>query len=130
VQVFPVPARGQAVSVSLGRRARYSIWLGGSIRDRVAVIVDGRRVGEGGPQLNNLGQFVELATTVLDRGTHRLELRTSHSRLRPGSGGPDYGSGPLVVSLTNPPSTVTTLSSERAPSLCGRTLDWVEALDP
>jgi hypothetical protein len=130
VRVFPVPARGQAIAVALPQRAQYSVWLGGSIRDRVGVFVDGRRVGRAGPQLNNLGQYVELAQTVLDRGTHTVELRRSHRRLRPGSSGPDYGSGPLVVSLTNPPRMVSTLAAEQAGRLCGRTLDWVEALDP
>jgi hypothetical protein len=33
-----------------------------------------------------------------------------------------------VVSLTDPPRTVTVLPSTEASRLCGRTLDWVEAL--
>lgn len=128
VVVLPVPAAGQTIPFTVPRRDRYSIWLAGSIRAQVAVLVDGRPVGGAGYHLNNQGQFVELAQTVVGPGTHTLELRFVHPRLRPGVDGPDYGSGPVVVSAAAPRRAVSVVSPARASTLCGRTLDWVEAL--
>lgn len=126
--VLPVPASGQMVPFTLPRRDRYSIWLAGSTRDHLDVLVDGRRVEGAGYHLNNRGQFVELAEAVIGPGKHMLELRFARARLRPGVGGPDYGAGPVIVSLAAPRRAVSVLPSARASSLCGRTLDWVEAL--
>jgi len=130
VAVVPVPRDRADVVIFVPRDGRYSVWLGGSTRDRVGVLVDGRSVGGAAPQLNNLGQYVELATTDLAAGRHTLRLHFEPHRLRPGTGGADYGSGPLVVAPTEPARTVKVLSSERARRLCGRELDWVEALAP
>jgi hypothetical protein len=128
VLVLPLPAAGQMVPFTVPRRDRYSIWLAGSTRDQVDVLVDGRRIGGAGYHLSNRGQFVELAEAVIGPGKHVLELRFGRARLRPGVGGPDYGSGPVIVSVATPPRAVSVLPSPRASSLCGRTLDWVEAL--
>jgi hypothetical protein len=129
--VLPIatPAPGQRVTFTVPRRGRYSFWLGGSTRARIDVVVDGKTVGGADGQLNNAGQYVELAQTELGSGTHVVELRRERQRLRPGTSGPDYGSGPLVVSLSNPPRTLTILPSTRASLLCGRSLDWIEALE-
>ena len=110
------------------RRDRYAIWLAGSTRAHVDVLVDGRRIGGAGYHLNNQGQFVELADATLVPGAHTLELRFVRPRLRPGADGPDYGSGPLVVSVASPRRAVTVIPPARASSLCGLTLDWVEAI--
>ncbi len=128
VIVLPVPVAGQNVPLMLPRRDRYAIWLAGSTRDHVDVLVDGRRIGVAGYHLNNLGQFVELAETEIGPGAHTIELRFVHPRLRPGVEGADYGSGPLVVSVAAPRRAVTVIPPARASSLCGLTLDWVEAL--
>jgi hypothetical protein len=122
------PALGQAVRVTVPSGGRYSIWLAGSTRRRIDVLVDGQPVGGTDGQLNNEGQYVELARAELRPGTHTIVLRSSRQELRPGTGGPEYGSGPLVVSLTDPPREVTVLPSRDAGLLCGRTLDWVESL--
>ena len=128
VLVLPVPAPGQKVPFTLQRGDRYSIWLAGSTRDDVDVLVDGLRIGGAGYHLNNQGQFVELAEAAIGPGAHTLELRFARPRLRPGVDGPDYGVGPLVVSVAVPPRAVSVFPSARASSLCGRTLDWVEAV--
>jgi hypothetical protein len=128
VVTLPVPAAGRTVSFVVPRRDRYSFWLAGSTRRRVDVIVDGRPIGGADGQLNNRGQYVELARAVLGTGTHVLELRLEPDRFRPGASGPDYGSGPLVVALSEPPRAVAVLASAEATLLCGRRLDWVETL--
>ena len=57
-----------------------------------------------------------------------IVLQTRHSLLRPGTSGEQYGVGPLVVSLARPPTAVTVVPSADASALCGRRLDWIEAL--
>ena len=128
VLVVPVPVAGQSVPLMVPRRDRYAIWLAGSTRAHVDVLVDGRRIGGAGYHLNNLGQFVELADAVLVPGAHTLELRFVRPRARPGVDGPDYASGPLVVSVAAPRRAVTVIPPARASSLCGPALDWVEAI--
>jgi hypothetical protein len=48
--------------------------------------------------------------------------------LEPGTGGPEYGLGPLVVTSANQRRDVITVEPRDAARLCGQTLDWVEAL--
>jgi hypothetical protein len=121
------PARDTIYVFRIARRGRYSIWLGGSWRQHVTAVLDGRPVGASGLQLSNEGQLLELGDAVLAPGRHALELRFARAFLRPGTGGPEYGYGPLVVA---PPlrRSIVTVTPVNASSLCGRTLDWVEAL--
>ena len=128
VHVLSVPAPGQTVGVALSNGGRYSIWLAGSTREHIDVIVDGRRVGGTRPHLNNLGQFIELASVELARGMHALELRLGRKRLEPGTGGLKYGIGPLVIAAAEPPRRLEVVPAGDARRVCGRTLDWVEAL--
>ena len=86
VLVVPVPVAGQSVPLTVPRRDRYAIWLAGSTRAHVDVLVDGRRIGGAGYHLNNLGQFVELADAVLVPGAHTLELRFVRPRAAAWSG--------------------------------------------
>jgi hypothetical protein len=76
---------------------RYSVWVGGSFRNRLAALVDGREIGAQTDQLNNSGQYTQLGNETLAAGVHDVELRYSRSVFAPGSGGPEYGFGPLVV---------------------------------
>jgi hypothetical protein len=125
---LPVPAGAQSLRVALPRRDRYSFWLAGSTRDRVDVIVDGRSVGGADGQLNNRGQYVELARAKLPAGSHTVGLRFERNRLRPGTGGPDYGFGPLVIAPTDSRRRLVVVPSAQAGRLCRRKLDWVEAV--
>ena len=77
---------------------RYHLWLGGSFRDRMRLLVDGEPVGDQRHWLNNAGQYTPLGDVVLARGVHRLTLDYEGSDLHPGSGGAQFGFGPLVLS--------------------------------
>jgi hypothetical protein len=128
VLALPVPTQGQTLPFTLARGGRYSVWLGGSSRDGAGVLVDGRSIGRAEAQLNNLGQYTELARVVLAPGAHTVAIRFDSTPLRPGAGGPEYGRGPLVIAPTEPNRMLVALPSAEARRLCGRTLDWVEAL--
>ena len=45
-----------------------------------------------------------------------------------GPGEPPYGAGPIVLSRVPSDLAVTYVSPARARSLCGRSLDWIEAV--
>ena len=114
-------------SVDVPVQGSYGLWLGGSFRDELDVSVDGRRVSSLRHQLNNRGQLTPLGDAVLTAGRHTVALGFSGAGFRPGSGGPPFPIGPLVVSPVEP-LRVTEVPTSDARRLCGKRLDWAEAL--
>jgi hypothetical protein len=96
--VYPTGPGVVRAQVGLSRTGRYSVWVGGSFRNRLSALVDGRAIGARTNQLNNSGQYTRLGSVTLVTGVHDLELRYSSNVFAPGSGGPEYGFGPLVLS--------------------------------
>lgn len=96
--VFPSGEGTVRAPLRLSHDGRYSLWIGGSFRSRLSASVDGRLVGRRSNQLNNAGQYTHLGDVSLRSGTHVAQLKYEASPLRPGTGGPEYGLGPLVVS--------------------------------
>jgi hypothetical protein len=76
---------------------RYELWVGGSFRGRLSVLVDGREVASDSHKLNYTGQYVSLGEVSLDVGRHTVQLRQAGSWRSPGSGGPAPPLGPLAV---------------------------------
>ena len=115
---FDVPSTGS-----------YGVWIGGSFRTRVGVSIDDRLVGSARNVLQWPGNFVEVADDELAAGPHTLRVTFGKSDLRPGSGGtPPWGLGPFAVAEGTQDRPVTYVEPSRAQTLCGRSLDWVEAL--
>jgi hypothetical protein len=116
------------VSVDAPRTGLYEVWLSGSIRPKIKLLIDGRPAGEVRHQLNNEGLYVRLGQAQLERGTHDITLRFSESDLHPGSGGNPTSIGPLVLSDSDASdSTVVDLpAAEAERRLCGRPWDWIE----
>ncbi|HUK97475.1 MAG TPA: hypothetical protein VLV46_07445 [Gaiellaceae bacterium] len=109
--------------------ARYGVWVGGSFKAGVAVDVDGRRVGGARDSLNWPDTFTSLGSVQLTPGRHTLGFNYSGAGLRPGSGGtPPFGTGPIVLSPATQDGAITYVQPADARTLCGKTLDWVEAL--
>jgi hypothetical protein len=108
----------------------YGVWVGGSSRGEVSIEVDDREVGSEGPALDHAGEYRELGSVELGDGSHTIALTYSEqSPLAPGGGGDSFPLGPLVVSAaTAADARVEVIGVDRAGSLCGRPLDWVEAL--
>ncbi len=88
-------------TVRLLRGGRYSAWVGGSFRGELTVLLDDRVLGTRHDQLNNAGQFTLFGSTSIPAGRHLVEVRASRDSLRPGSGGPTYGTGPLVLARSD-----------------------------
>ena len=74
------------------------MWVGVSLRNQLAAQVDRRAIGARTDQLNNAGQYTTLGSVTLVAGVHDVELQYSRSVFAPGSGGAEYGMGPLVLS--------------------------------
>ncbi|HEX7525086.1 MAG TPA: hypothetical protein VF327_02205, partial [Gaiellaceae bacterium] len=109
---------------------RYGIWLGGSFAGRFRLSVDGHARGAARHRLEHPGQYVPLADIPLARGSHTIELAyDGPSILHPGSAARlAYPVGPLVLSTTTAELPVRFLKPAAARSLCGRSLDWLEAV--
>ncbi|MER3410473.1 MAG: hypothetical protein C4306_10375 [Thermoleophilia bacterium] len=124
-----VPAESGAIELQTRVPAggRYVVWLGGSFRRRVQVWVDGRRVGSAAGELTWNG-YVRLGSMRLGPGRHRIEVRYGGSVLLPGRGRSPFPMGPLVLSTSTAAVPVELVEPDRARSLCGQRLDWVEAV--
>jgi hypothetical protein len=107
----------------------YGVWVGGSFKSAVGIDVDGHRVGGARDSLNWPDTFTYVGSVRLVPGHHTLRFRYDGPGLRPGSGGtPPFGVGPVVLSPATEDSAITYVSPSNAHSLCGKSLDWIEAL--
>lgn len=115
--------------IEIQQTGQYKLWLGGSFRRTVTFAVDGVPAGAITHHLNNDGQYTPFREIALLPGPHRVSLRYDGSSLSPGSGGPQLGMGPILlapVSLGG--DDVASVQPAQARSLCGQSLDWVEAV--
>ena len=127
--VYPHADGTLEAAVVVPSPGRYGIWLGGSFRRKVSISVDGRHVGEARHQIDHPGAYTPFGTVALTTGLHRVSLEVSDSAFRPGGGGDPFAMGPLVLSRSTADLPVTYVTPDAAASLCGTSLDWVEALD-
>jgi hypothetical protein len=116
------------IEVKIPRAGRYAVWLGGSISGPVTVALNGTAVGTARYEIQEDAQYVPFGSVGLEAGRYKLSISYNGGDWRPGSGGPPATVGPLVLAREEPehPPFAVPLGSAR--TLCGRTLDWVEAL--
>ena len=127
--VYPYGSGDVLTSVDVGRRARYVLWVGGSFRNRLRVEADGQPVADLRHYVNDGAAYSRLGSVVLAPGRHVVRLRVGGPDLHPGSGGYPFGLGPLVMSTAIAADTpVTFVEPKNARSLCGKRLDWIDAL--
>jgi len=108
----------------------YGVWVGGSFNSTLTMSIDGRVVGRRTNETQWPGNFLSFGSAVLTRGTHHLGIRHSGPGLGPGTGAQEpFGAGPFVVTQSVGPNDITYIEPSKARSrLCGKSLDWVEAL--
>jgi hypothetical protein len=106
----------------------YRVWLGGDWFGLAAVWIDGGEVGSEREELNWPGLYTDLGSTRLSDRAHRFRLGYETGGLAPGSGGTPYSFGPLVLSGADAREPVQIVPPGRARTLCGRRLDWIEAV--
>ena len=121
------PAHGSTeVTVRVPQSGEYTAWLAGDWFGDASISVDGNEVGSRREELNWPGLYTDLGTVQLDAGEHRVTLRNATGGWRPGSGGTPFSFGPAALSLEDARAPVEGTGDPR--SLCGRRLDWVEAV--
>ena len=106
----------------------YGLWLGGSFRDRLDVSVDGAQVYSGRVGWAYTGLYHPVGSVALAKGPHTIVLHYHGPGISPGSGGMQFSMGPLVLGAGAAPEKTEQVSRANAASLCGRRLDWVEAV--
>ncbi len=124
-QTFPISLNAPVAGV-------YDIGVDGSFLGRLELYVGTKRVGDDRHELNWPSGYVPLASVRLPRGQNRLTLRYDGPDLHPGSDGTGdgFGLGPLVAGRAEPDLPVTYVQPSQARTLCGKSLDWIEAVRP
>jgi hypothetical protein len=123
---YPPASGSVAVRVIPPSAGVYRLWLGGDWFGLASLSVDGREVGSKREELNWPGLYTELGRVRLSAEAHVFRLDYETGGL--GSGGIPYSFGPLVLSGADEREPVETVATGRAGSLCGRRLDWIEAV--
>jgi hypothetical protein len=127
VAVFPFSGSSFATRFH-ATQGVYDVWAGGSFLGKLSAAVDGRPVGSARHQLEWNGQYVDLGSARLRSGDHTVTLRLTTGGWRPGSHGVSpFPLGPLVVA-PDAPLRLVSVAPAQARSLCGRRLDWIEAV--
>jgi hypothetical protein len=125
--IYPTTQGEIATSISLIQRGHYALWIGGAFRRKLDVLVDGKLVASQRDELSHANQYLPLGSVTLSAGIHSVTIRYGKADLHPGSGDPPFYLGPFVLA---PPAkeSVRYIAPADAQSLCGKSVDWVEAL--
>ncbi len=128
--VYPPSSGDLRVSLTVSRPGRYGVWLGGSFRGRVERL-DRRPRGlrSARHRLTHPGVYTPLGEVELDAGSHVVELRLRGGRAcgraaveRRSRSGRSCSAADGAAARPVP------RLQPQARSLCGRSLDWVEAV--
>jgi hypothetical protein len=106
----------------------YTVWIAGDWFGLASVSIDGRTVGSLRHELNWPGLYTDLGSTPLAAGRHQVTIRYDRGGWRPGSGGTPFAFGPVALSPVDEREPVASVSPDNVLSLCGKPLDWVEAV--
>ena len=105
------------------------IGVDGTVQGTLVLFVDGRRAGSIRSELNWPSEYQRIAVVTLAPGTHSIMLSYSSSSWIPGTSGPPaFGTGPLIVGSAAGIPPLMTVPVGDARTLCGKSLDWVEAV--
>lgn len=127
--VYPRQSGSIHAIPSLRESGHYDLWLGGSFRGRAELSIDGKLLGASRHRLNEAGEYTPFGEVSLTAGLHRVTVRYGGSDLHPGSGGQAFPLGPVVLSQQTANRPIQYVQPQSARSLCGQSLDWVEAVN-
>jgi hypothetical protein len=117
-----------SAQITAPEAGRYTAWLAGDWFGKSSVTVDGNEVGAKRAELNWPGLYTDLGSVELAAGAHTVALTYDTGGVHPGSGGPPFSFGPLTLSREDARQPVQTVAPSAARALCGRRLDWIEAV--
>ena len=116
-------------TVTVPAAGRYEVWVGGAFRGGAQVAVDGVPAGRLRHQLSYPGNWVPFGTTDVSAGPHAVTVRLDGGGLHPGTRGiTRYAIGPVALRPARTGGRILALPSSAAGALCGRRLDWIEAV--
>lgn len=116
--------------IRLTVRERYELWLGGYFMRGFEVSVDGHPLGRVKDQLQSWGQYAKAGQLMLGPGVHTIALQYPSADLTPGSGASLNKLTSIVLQpLQLPRTELLTVAPDKASTLCGRTLDWIELVE-
>lgn len=108
---------------------RYAVWLDASAERPVTVRVNGRAAGTLSGEIDYPRRARRVGTVTVAGGTARIEIDRPSGSLAPGDGaGAGFGPWLTFVPAAQPDARLVTVAPAHARRLCGRTLDWVEAV--
>jgi hypothetical protein len=114
--------------VTVPAAGRYAAWLGGAWFGKSSVSIDGREVGARRAELNWSNLYTDLGSVDLGAGAHTVAVTYEAGGLHPGSGGAPFSFGPLALSRVDAHEPLLRVAPSDARALCGRSLDWIEAV--
>jgi hypothetical protein len=126
--VLPTGGGTVETNITVPAAGWYHLWLAGSFRDGIDLSVDGRRAADERGTLNNNGQYTPFGRLFLSAGSHQLILDYSGPDLRPGSGGSQFAFGPVALTRDSDDGPMLSVAPAKAGTLCGKRLDWIEAV--
>jgi hypothetical protein len=126
--VVPKGNGGIESQVTVSQPGNYSIWVGGSYRGKVNLVIDGKDAYASSAQINHSNSYIQLGTIFLTTGTHRIQFTYTTSLFSPGSGGPSFEVGPVVFSHSSANLPVKIIAPSQLKSLCGKSIDWIEEI--
>jgi hypothetical protein len=129
--VIPTSVQSFPLAVNVPTAGNYEIGVDGSFQSGLELYVNGKRVASARNQLNWPSEYNPLAVVPLRAGSNRVELRYTGPDLHPGSAGTGtgFGLGPVIVGSADPAQLqVRYVTPADARSLCGKSLDWIEAV--
>lgn len=116
------------IAFTVAHAGRYAVWLGGSMAGPVTVAVNGVRIATVRYETTEDGEYVPLGAFDFEHGNYVVSIGYDGGDWRPGSGGAPTLIGPLMLQPETAEKQLLSVAPTAARSLCGRTLDWVEAL--
>jgi hypothetical protein len=127
--VTPVSDGDALIAVEVPAAGRWRVYVGGSTLGKLAVEVDGRAAGALRHELAHDGQWLRFGALALRAGPHQVRLRYAAGFPQAGIGSPSpLGPLALVPEAADGELPVTRVPVADARELCGKRLDWVEAL--
>jgi hypothetical protein len=107
----------------------YGLWVGGSFSSTLTAKLDGHKIGQQRNQTEWPGNFLNFGSAHLSRGPHTLVIRHSGPDWGPGSAAKQpFGLGPFVIAQGTDDRSITYIQPNAARALCGKSLDWIEAV--
>jgi hypothetical protein len=117
--------QGRTGSTFTSGEGSFQIWFRGSFGRGATVYVDGRKVGKA-LSIQTPQQMAHVGALTLEPGRHRLEIVRGGGSLKPGNGQDEVYDTVFVA--PDAPERLLTIRASRAGGMCGRHLDWIEAI--